>query len=89
MGGHTYTNLLTHIVFSTKDRLPYLLSERKDDLFAYMGGIVRGVGSEPLIINGPADHVHLLIRTAGLIAVADLVRLVKTTPRDGYMKSAS
>jgi hypothetical protein len=35
--GHTYTNLLTHIIFSTKDRLPYLRDERREDVFAYMG----------------------------------------------------
>src|SRR5687768_11750453 len=32
--GHTYTNLLAHIIFSTKDRLPYLQGERRDDVFS-------------------------------------------------------
>src|SRR5258705_3190419 len=38
--GHTYTSLLTHIIFRTKDRLPYIRDERRDDVFAYIGGIV-------------------------------------------------
>jgi hypothetical protein len=54
--GHTYTNLLTHIIFSTKDRLPYLLEERRHDVFAYMGGIVRDLkgsfGSESFAPKG-------------------------------------
>jgi len=35
--GHTYTNLLTHIIFSTKDRLPYLRDDHRDDVFVYIG----------------------------------------------------
>jgi len=35
--GHTYTNLVTHIIFSTKDRLPYLLEDRRYDVFSYIG----------------------------------------------------
>src|SRR5687767_1443123 len=50
--GHTYTNLLTHIIFSTKDRLPYLQGERRDDVFAYLGGIVRELKATALNING-------------------------------------
>lgn len=38
--GHTFTHLLTHIVFSTKDRAPMLDGELKPRLFAYMGGII-------------------------------------------------
>ena len=45
--GHTDTNLLTHIIFSTKDRLPYLQGERRDDVFAYLGGIVRELKEQP------------------------------------------
>ena len=52
--GHTYTNLLTHIIFSTKDRLPYLQGERRDDVFAYLGGIVRELKGTALNINGAA-----------------------------------
>jgi REP element-mobilizing transposase RayT len=76
--GHTYTNLLCHIIFSTRDRLAYLREDRRGDVFAYMGGIVRELGGVPLHINGPADHVHLLVRLPASIAVAEAVKLVKT-----------
>jgi putative transposase len=48
----TYTNLLTHIIFSTKERLPLIDDEIKPRLHAYMGGIIREVGGVALIIGG-------------------------------------
>ena len=36
---HTYTNLLTHLIFSTKDRVPSLDADLKARLFPYLGGI--------------------------------------------------
>ena len=76
--GHTYTNLLTHIVFSTKDRLPYLRTERQDDVFAYMGGIVREMKGSAININGVEDHVHMLVRLPASLATAKAVETVKT-----------
>jgi hypothetical protein len=37
---HTYTILLIHALFSTKDRQPLLRDESNSDLYAYMGGII-------------------------------------------------
>jgi len=74
---HTFTNLLYHIVFSTKHRRPDIDDELKADLFAYLGGIVRGIKGEPLIVNGIADHVHLLVVLPQTISVADALRTIK------------
>ena len=38
---HTFTNLLTHIIFSTKDRMPTLEPDLKQRLFPYLGSIFR------------------------------------------------
>src|SRR5688572_4335751 len=75
--GHTYTNLLTHIVFSTKDRLLYLQGERRDDVFAYLGGMVRELKATALNIHGAADHVHELVRLPAALAVAKTVEILK------------
>ena len=40
---HTFANLLTHVIFSTKDRQPLLTPDLRTDLLAYMGGIVRNI----------------------------------------------
>ena len=73
----SYASLLTHIVFSTKGRTPGLTGAFADRLFAYMGGIVEGMGGMPILINGPADHVHLLVSIPAKVAVAEFARVVK------------
>ena len=55
------TNLLIHAIFSTKDRAPMIRPEFQDNLFRYMGGIVRQIGGKALIVGGTADHVHILL----------------------------
>ncbi|MDR3460623.1 MAG: IS200/IS605 family transposase [Verrucomicrobiae bacterium] len=74
---HTFTHLLTHIVFSTKDRRPLLDAELKARLFPYLGGIIRAHGGKSIIINGPADHVHILASLAAKYSLSDLMRELK------------
>jgi putative transposase len=76
--GHTSTNLLAHIIFSTKQRAPLIITEIEPDLHAYLGGIIREIGGVALAINGTTDHVHILTRVPARHPVADLVRLTKT-----------
>jgi len=75
---HTGGNLVVHLIFSTKGRQPLITPEIRNDLFAYLGGIVREMQGVALIINGTADHVHMLIRIRPVQAVAAIVRVVKT-----------
>ena len=74
---HTYTNLLFHIVFSSKDRLPLLDAELKPRLFAYMSGIIRELGGTALFKNGPADHVHILALLPAKRGLSEVVGKVK------------
>ena len=73
----TFTNLLTHVIFSTKDRKQFLAAEWRDELYAYIGGIVHNVGGELLAAGGAADHVHLLVQLKPTIALADAMAKVK------------
>jgi REP element-mobilizing transposase RayT len=75
---HTFTNLLTHVIFSTKGRAPMIAEEIRDDLFAYMGGIIRKIGGTAIVINGVTDHVHLLIVLPADASVSDCLRTLKT-----------
>ena len=75
---HTYTNLLTHVIFSTKDRAPLITAPLHDDLLAYMGGIVREIGGTLRAANARPDHVHLLCSLPPTIATSDALRLIKT-----------
>jgi putative transposase len=75
---HTFTTLLTHIVFSTSGRAPFLPDAIRPDVHAYLGGILREMHAAPIAIGGTADHVHLLTRMPADLAVADCLRVVKT-----------
>jgi REP-associated tyrosine transposase len=74
----TFTNLLYHVVFSTKDRVPMIHKDVQERLYEYMGGIIRGEGGTLLEIGGVADHVHLLAKLKADTAVAVLLRLLKS-----------
>ncbi|MEX2176666.1 MAG: IS200/IS605 family transposase [Pirellulaceae bacterium] len=73
----TYTNLLYHIVFSTKNRLPLISRGLQSDLHAYLGGIVREHEGIALIVGGMPDHVHLLAKLKPKFSVSDVVRDIK------------
>jgi REP-associated tyrosine transposase len=75
---HTATNLLVHLIFSTKGRAQLINSEIEPDLHAYLGGIIRELGGVAVSINGTSDHVHLLVRLPANQSVADLARVIKT-----------
>lgn len=74
---HTSGNILLHVIFSTRARRPLIKSDFRADLFAYLGGIIREMGGTALIINGTADHVHMLVRIRPAQSSAQIVRTVK------------
>lgn len=74
---HTYTVLLYHIIFSTKHRKPILTSEARDLLFPYISGIISNLGGKALIINGVADHIHILCQLRTKPDVAEVVQSIK------------
>ena len=71
-------NILVHLAVSTKDRRPLLEDLWRDDLQGYIGGIIRRCGGELVAANSVADHIHLVFPLPRTIAVADLVREIKT-----------
>ncbi|WP_149495413.1 IS200/IS605 family transposase [Roseiconus lacunae] len=73
-----FTNLLFHIIHSTKYREPTIRSEWQDDLYAYVGGIVRDQKGTLLKIGGVEDHVHLLAKLSPTIAISDVLRTPKS-----------
>jgi putative transposase len=73
----TYSNLLYHVVFSTKNRYPLIAASFRDDLHAYLGGIVREREGIPLMVGGMPDHVHILLKLKPKFAVSDVMRDVK------------
>ena len=74
---NTYSQLLVQIIFAVKDRQNLISAEWKDELFKYITGIVSNKNQKTLCINGPKDHVHILIGLKPDISISDLVRDIK------------
>ena len=86
---HTFANLLTHVIFSTKERQPLISRDLKPDLLAYVGGIVRELQGKCVTANSMPDHVHLLLWLPPSVAIAEALRVVKTnSSRWVHRKSA-
>lgn len=67
-----------HLVFSTKDRFPYLQdSVIRNEAHKYLGGTCNQQGCPVLIVGGVADHVHILCRFGRTISVAKLIQELK------------
>jgi len=73
----SYTSLMYHIIFSTKDRRPLLCSDALSQISKYMGGIARQLSATLMEANGPADHIHLAALLPPTLTVADFLRNVK------------
>jgi REP element-mobilizing transposase RayT len=74
---HTHTNLIFHVVFATQGFLPLIKAEYKQELFAYLGALIKEKKGMPMIINGVADHIHMLILLPPDVSLSDVVQFVK------------
>ena len=75
---HTYSNLLSHVVFSTKDRKPLIDAEMKPRLLGYINGIVNEGGGKVLSLNSMPDHLHMLWQLPPTSSLSDSMRVLKT-----------
>lgn len=72
------SSLLVHLVFSTKNREPWLTDSVRDELHAYIGGTISNERGVLLNAGSVSDHIHLLISHPRTIAPANLVETIKT-----------
>jgi REP element-mobilizing transposase RayT len=76
--GQSLVQIYLHLVYSTKNRLPFLKSaDDRTRLYAYLAGIHKNHDSPALIIGGVDDHVHVLCRFGKTKDVSDLIRETK------------
>jgi putative transposase len=74
---HSFVSCLVHVVFSTKDRRPFLTPDLHERLTPYLGGIARKHKMKILRAGGVEDHVHLLISLPATLAISKAVQLLK------------
>ena len=75
-----------HLVFSTKDRRPFLRDPAmRAALHSYLGGVSKKLDCTPLQVGGVEDHVHLLARFGRTVTQADWVKELKRVT-NGWLK---
>ena len=72
------SSILVHLIFSTKNREPFITEPVEKELHPYMASIFRALKSPSLTIDGTTDHVHILFSLGRVIRIADLLEEVKT-----------
>ena len=74
---NSYISLYVHVVFSTKQREPFISDAIRDRPWAYMGGIARENGMKAIAVGGIENHVHILLSLPSIITLAKAVQLIK------------
>ncbi len=73
------SQVLAHIVFSTKERRPWLDPAIRPRLHAYLATVCRDCDCQAYRVGGPADHVHIAARLARTLTQAALLEKIKKT----------
>jgi REP element-mobilizing transposase RayT len=71
--------VLVHLVFSTKNREPWIRPPVESELYAYGTTVLRNEGCAALAMNGTADHIHVLFHLSRVKTIADVVEVLKTS----------
>ena len=75
---HSYRVHYFHIVWSTKNRVPWINPELQKRLYSYLIGIIRNHKGKLIEIGGMPDHVHMLIELSNLDKFSYFIRDLKS-----------
>ena len=74
---NTYTSLNYHVVFSTKDRFPWIGLEIEQRVWSFIGGIARKHQMTAIQVGGVEDHIHALVMAPPTIAPFQIAKFLK------------
>jgi putative transposase len=80
------SKVILHIIFSTKNRQPWLDSAIRPRMHAYLATICRDLGGEALRVGGVADHVHIVTTLPRTLSQAELIEQIKK-PSSKWIKA--
>lgn len=83
----THTSLNVHAVFSTKDRRPLIKESFKQEMYGYIGGVLRNKDAVLLEIGGIEDHVHILFGIRATHRIDEILRDIKAGS-SGWLRKA-
>jgi putative transposase len=73
-------NILTHLIFSTKNREPLLADkDLRQRAHAYLAAVLKDLRCPALIVGGVADHGHILCQLAKTQSVSVVIEHLKTS----------
>lgn len=74
---NTYTSLFYHVVFSTKNREPFIGPDIEQRVWAYIGGVARQHNMTALQVGGIEDHIHVLVLVPPVLSPSQIAQYVK------------
>ena len=74
---NTYASLHYHIIFSTKNREPWIFPDIEQRILRFMGGIARKHRMTALQIGGVEDHIHALVNAPPTLAPSQVAQILK------------
>lgn len=74
---NTFTNLLYHLVFSTKNRKDLIQLGFREELYRYLAGIIRGEKGTAITIGGTLNHVHILAKFSQGVMLSNMLQHIK------------
>ena len=74
---NTYTSLHYHVLFSTKNREPWIIPEIEARVWRFIGGIARKHKMTALQVGGVEDHIHALVTAPPTIAPCQIAQYLK------------
>jgi len=75
--GHSLCLVTVHIVFSTKDRTPWLTKEVQPRVWGYLSSVLYNMGCRDITIGGIEDHIHAMCNLGKQCAAAALMQELK------------
>ena len=84
-----YLSLLVHFTWSTAGREPWIEADMREDLYSYIGGIMKNKNAKLISAGGMFDHIHLYASMPSTISIADFVNAVKSNFSRWIHESAS
>ena len=73
------SKVILRVIFSTKDREPWLDSKVPPRMHAYLVTICRDVGADFAHVGGVSDHVHVLTTLPRTLSQAQFIEQIKKT----------
>ena len=76
--GNSLVKIDVHLIFHIKSTGIKMRECDLNEIFAYVGGIIKGVNGLPIEIGGRSDHIHILASLPKTMSLSEFVRVIKS-----------